>query len=118
MRCGDGEAGVNHALTVAHRYGNADNARKEFLIVDRVAALADLLQLAMQRFGIRDGVFSVARKRGCADQLVPPPAWLHAEQELADRGAMQGHARPWLELQPERPGCLNAIDVDNGIAGH
>ena len=45
MRRRNREPGADHAFAVAHRHGQANDAGEEFLIVDRIAALADLLEL-------------------------------------------------------------------------
>ena len=82
VRSRDREAGADHALVVAYRHGKADNAREKFLIVYGVAALADLVELAMQRIRVGDCVLGVAGQWRRTNQFIAAPARLHAEQKV------------------------------------
>ncbi len=98
--------------------GDAHHAGHEFLVVDGIALLANARELRLEPARVGDGGRGVARE-GCGrEPRLERVGREFAQQELADRGAVQRHAAPGLEAKSQRPVRLHAVDVDHVSGGH
>src|SRR6476659_795449 len=89
----DGEGRAQRSIAVPHRHCETHDAGEKLLIVHGIAALLDLAGLAIQRLGIADRILGVAVQGRHLHQFAALGLGHLAEEQLAHRRAMQGHAR-------------------------
>src|SRR5262249_28538283 len=93
FRCLDGES-CEH-LTVAARYrdGHADNTHEILLAIERDLLFSNLTKLSIESITIGDGAIRVSPQFQTLQQPFAARRGSQRKKQLADRAAVQWHAR-------------------------
>ena len=113
MHC---DPGHDLALAVAHRHGDAADPGEVLLVVDRVAAFADRVELVRQALRIGQGLRRVLDQRSLLQKAVAAALGHRGQEELAARRCVQRHPRAGAEVHAQRPGGLDTVEVQHRVA--
>jgi hypothetical protein len=110
------DAEVRRTGGARHEHGEADETGQELLVVDRHALALHLLQLALEPVEVGQRVRRAALERRVRQQAPALLARHLREEDLAARRAMRGHARAGVQVEAQRRGGLDPVEIDHLVA--